>query len=81
MRFTTEHRELAEALHRCTAAVVLSGYPSPLYDGDLYPDWHRHTIPSGTGQGPNGWGNRTEVLWSNRPINDPTLFDLTEATS
>lgn len=70
-----EHRELAAALLRCSASVMLSGYPSPLYD-DLYSDWHRATFASGTGQGPNGWSNRTEVLWSNRPLGkQPGLWE------
>ncbi|MGH3861108.1 DNA adenine methylase [Actinokineospora sp.] len=67
MRTDAEHRELAEALRAARAAVVLSGYPSDLYDGDLYPDWHRLTIAASTGQG-GTWANRTEVLWSNRPL-------------
>jgi DNA adenine methylase len=70
-----EHRDLAEALRWCSAAVVVSGYPSDLYDQELYPDWHRVTFTSGTGQGSDGWSNRTEVLWSNRAP-QPTLFDL-----
>lgn len=63
-----EHRELADALRRCRAAVVLSGYASDLYDQELYPDWHRQTFLTGTGQSVDGsgWSNRTEVLWSNR---------------
>jgi DNA adenine methylase len=69
-----EHRELAEALHACDAAVVLSGYPSPLYDKELYPNWSRVEIASMTGNGVDR--ARTEVLWSNRPIgNQPSLFD------
>lgn len=61
-----EHRELAEVLHQASSMVVLSGYPSPLYDDELYPDWHRHEIPTWTGQGNSGHdGNRTEVVWSN----------------
>lgn len=77
MRDEASHRELAEALHATRAAVVLSGYPSDLYDLELYPGWDRHTMPTGTGQGANQWGNRTEVLWSNRPLNlHLTLFDL-----
>jgi len=69
-----EHRDLAEHLHACRAAVVLSGYPSPLYD-ELYQGWHRQEIQTGTGQGPIGWSNRTEVLWANRPLHQhPTLF-------
>lgn len=71
-----EHRDLAQALRECCAAVVLSGYPSDLYDRDLYPDWHRHTIAAHTGQGGAG-ASRTEVLWSNRPLgNQPTLFEI-----
>lgn len=66
MRSDEDHRALADALHRCRAAVVLSGYPSDLYDLDLYADWHRVTFKTGTGQGSDGWSNRTEVLWSNR---------------
>jgi DNA adenine methylase len=47
--------------------VVLSGYPSDLYNRRLYPDWHRTSFPASTGQG-GTWANRTEVLWSNRPL-------------
>jgi DNA adenine methylase len=68
-----EHRGLAEALRGCEASVVLSGYASDLYDQDLYPDWHRMTFQTGTGQGTDGsgWSNRTEVLWCNRlPVLD-----------
>lgn len=73
MRDEASHRELAEALHAARAAVVLSGYASPLYDLDLYPNWTRVEFPSFTGQG-GTWANRTEVVWSNRPIS-PALFD------
>lgn len=58
-----EHRELAEALNATSAAVVLSGYRSPLYD-ELYAGWHVHEISATTGQG-SVWKERTEVLWSN----------------
>jgi len=78
MRGEVEHRALAEALHTARAAVVLSGYPSDLYDRDLYAGWDRHSFAAGTGQG-DQWANRTEVLWSNRPLGlQPTLFDLPE---
>jgi DNA adenine methylase len=73
-----EHRELAKLLRDCRAAVVLSGYPSSLYDLELYPDWYRHTIPSSTGQG-GTWQNRTEVLWSNRPLGRQLELSLAEA--
>jgi DNA adenine methylase len=72
----SDHRERAAA-----AAVVVSGYPSALYDEDLYADWHRAEIPTTTGQG-NQRSLRTEVLWSNRPIGERTLLDeLAGATS
>lgn len=61
------HRDLAAALRACKATVVLSGYPSDLYDLDLYAGWHRTEFGASTGQG-GTWANRTEVLWSNRPL-------------
>lgn len=74
MRDEASHRQLAEALHTARAAVVLSGYPSDLYDRELYAGWDRHTIAASTGQG-DAWANRTEVLWSNRPLGmQPDLF-------
>lgn len=76
MRAEEDHRALAAALHTARAAVVLSGYPSNLYDRELYAGWDRHTFAAATGQG-DRWANRTEVLWSNRPLNlRPTLFDI-----
>lgn len=80
MKTEAEHRELAAALHACRAAVVLSGYPSDLYDRELYPGWHRHQMPASTGQG-GTWANRTEVLWSNRELrHQPSLFDQETAS-
>lgn len=61
-----EHQELAEALHAARAAVVLSGYDSPLYR-ELYADWDRVSIDTHTGQ-TGQWSERTEVLWLNRPV-------------
>lgn len=77
MTSNADHRELAEALHAAAAAVVVSGYPSDLYDKELYAGWDRHTIAASTGQG-GTWANRTEVLWSNRPLRHKQagLFDL-----
>lgn len=81
LRTDDEHRELAAALADCKAAVVLSGYHSPLYE-DLYDGWHRAEIKAWTGNGiRNGAiktdGDRVEVLWSNRPFPaaEPSLFD------
>lgn len=66
-----EHSELAEALRKCAAAVVLSGYHSPLYD-DLYGGWHVTEMSAFTGQANGGRdaGARVEVLWSNRLLGD-----------
>lgn len=73
-----DHRALAAALLEARATVVLSGYPSPLYD-EMYAGWHRHEIPASTGQG-GTWANRTEVLWSNRPLrHQPSLFEAEAA--
>lgn len=79
-----EHRELSEALHDCAATVVLSGYHSSLYD-DLYSDWHRMELRAWTGNGIRGGatktdGFRTEVLWSNRPLNDHPQLDFGSAS-
>lgn len=80
MKTEDEHRELAEALRDVKAAVVLSGYSSPLYD-DLYRGWDRHSFAVSTGQG-GDWEARTEVLWSNRPLGiQPSLFEMPELTA
>lgn len=71
-----DHRELAAALRNCKATVVLSGYASPLYDLELFPDWHRTELAAGTGNG-GEWRDRTEVLWSNVPLGvQSDLLDL-----
>ena len=75
-----EHEELADVLHRCAASVVLSGYASDLYD-HLYAGWHRLDISAWTGNGIRAGatktdGKRTEVLWSNRPIQREATFDF-----
>jgi len=61
-----DHRALAAALTACSAAVVLSGYHSPLY-ADLYAGWHRYALATHTCQG-GGKDGRTEVVWSNREL-------------
>lgn len=68
MKTDAEHRELAAALADCRAAVVLSGYHSPLY-AELYAGWHRYEKPATTGNA-KGDRSRTEVLWSNRLLGD-----------
>jgi DNA adenine methylase len=61
-----EHRELAAGLRGAAAAVVLSGYDSPLYSG-LYGGWYRAELATFTGNAARD-RHRTEVLWSNRPF-------------
>jgi len=75
-----DHRDLADALREAKAPVVLSGYASDLYDLDLYAGWQRAEFRSGTGQNAETWGNRTEVVWSNRPFSQGSLFDGLEAS-
>lgn len=73
MKSEVDHRELAEALQRCRAAVVLSGYASRLY-ADLYDGWRVTRRETATGQG-GKWSDRTEVLWSNRSATGLLLDD------
>jgi hypothetical protein len=65
MPSAADHLVLAEALHACRSAVVLSGYPSALYDR-LYADWHRLELAGFASQASAGRRRRTEVLWCNR---------------
>ena len=78
-----QHEQLSAALSECKAAVVLSGYSSPLYDA-LYDGWHRTEYASWTGNGiRNGAtktdGGRVEVLWSNRPLGTQPALDFGES--
>lgn len=56
-----DHRELIALLRSVPAAVMLSGYPSALYD-ELVGDWRRLTFQAMT-----RGGVRTECLWMNFP--------------
>ncbi len=55
-----EHARLLENLHGLQGMVVLSGYPSPLYE-DALQDWHRVEREAFA----SGAKSRTEVLWIN----------------
>ena len=71
-----DHEELAEAAHAARAAVVISGYPGPLYSR-LYQDWHTVKLPYWTVQGNGTRQPRMEMLWMNRqPSGQQTLFPL-----
>lgn len=81
MSHEAEHRKLAAALNDCRAAVVLSGYHSPLYD-ELFDGWHAVEFHTYTGQGNHAADanhRRVEVLWSNRPL-ERNLFDHMDAS-
>lgn len=82
MGLPDDHRRLAEVLRSTEATVVLSGYHSPLYD-DLYGDWERIEIPvhvHSSNSLTNTRGERVEVLWSNRPLNEGR-FDFVGAAA
>lgn len=68
-----QHAELLEFLRGLHGMVVLSGYPSDLYDAAL-PDWHRVERAALA----DGAKKRTEVLWVNRAaqagMRSPGLF-------
>lgn len=70
MSSEAQHRALAEQLRATRAAVVLSGYDSPLYR-ELYAGWDRVTRPAWTGQARTN-GARTECLWSNQTLGRQT---------
>jgi DNA adenine methylase len=60
-----DHRRLAELLRGCDAKVVISGYPSPLYE-ELYRGWR--TASSEIANHAAGGGKKsreTECLWMN----------------
>ena len=66
-----EHQALAERCHAARATVIVSGYPSALYDDDLFASWHRtqRTVKLRAGNGHvSRQGDVVEVLWSNRPF-------------
>jgi len=60
-----EHKELAELLRLCQGKVVLSGYPSSLYE-ELYRGWRRieFTMPNHASSEATK-ARMTEVLWMN----------------
>lgn len=65
-----DHRRLAEALHATDATVLLSGYPSDLYE-DLYDDWARidlKVIAHSSDARTSNRSGRIECIWSNRPL-------------
>jgi DNA adenine methylase len=60
-----DHRELLAVLRSCKGKVMLSGYPSALYDEEL-PGWECHTqdVPNHA-SGAKVKDRETECLWCN----------------
>jgi DNA adenine methylase len=54
-----DHRALAALLHTIQGMAIISGYPCPLYDDELYPTWTRLERISHA----DGAAKRTECLW------------------
>jgi DNA adenine methylase len=66
----SEHRELATVLSTCKGKVVLSGYPSLLYD-ELYSSWRKVTMNvANHAAGGKTKSRKSEVLWLNWHAND-----------
>ena len=67
-----QHVELIEVLRGVPAGVLISGYPSALYDG-LLRGWRRVEFPGDSHTGP-----RTEAVWINhdppRLLHDPSFI-------
>jgi DNA adenine methylase len=60
-----EHRDLGALLRRCKGRVVVSGYPSPLYD-ETYSGWHRVSFDiANHAAGGKQKQRETECLWMN----------------
>jgi DNA adenine methylase len=60
-----DHRRLAQVLRSCKAKVVLSGYPSALYD-ELYGDWRIVQFDMANhAAGGRSKTRKTETLWLN----------------
>lgn len=61
-----DHRRLAAALNKACGMVILSGYPSKLYDKELYPTWTRYEKRAMA----DGGRARTEVIYLNAACNN-----------
>jgi DNA adenine methylase len=60
-----QHIELLETILACKGKVMISGYPSPLYDAYIG-DWTRHVFEiSNHASGAKTKGKEQEILWVN----------------
>lgn len=66
-----DHRALAEKNRKSKGMIIISGYPSDLYDQELYSDWVRVDRKAHT----DGGHERIEALWLN-----PQAWAALEAT-
>ena len=66
-----DHRALAKKSRKSKGMIIISGYPSDLYDQELYSDWVRVDRKAHT----DGGHERTEALWIN-----PQAWAAVEAT-
>ncbi len=74
-----DHERLAEVLHSTPATVILSGYPSELYE-KLYADWWHQDVAvtvHSSNSATSARGARTERLWANRAL-DAGTFTFTD---
>lgn len=62
-----DHEQLAEVLKKVKGFVILSGYPSALYE-KLYMGWHTESTMAVTGAAVPGKSIRTEVIWMNKRV-------------
>jgi DNA adenine methylase len=61
----SDHRSLGKLLHSCKSKVVLSGYPSPLYE-EVYKGWRRIEFDiANHAAGGKTKGRERECLWMN----------------
>ena len=67
------HVRFGEACNNAKAAIVVSGYASPLYE-DIFAGWHRMELKAPTKL--SGAAAENEVLWSNRPFAAQAAFDF-----
>lgn len=69
-----QHLIMLEKLRSLSSMIIVSGYPSEIYDRAL-PDWSKHTLRART----DGGMIRTEVLWINplatRRLQESALYE------
>ncbi len=65
-----QHREMADVLRSLKGMVIISSYPSELYDNDLFTDW-KHTDKAAHADGAL---DRIERLWISPNIQSMSLF-------